>query len=320
MLDQAVKQLLTESTTARCAPSAEGANIGTVIGFKHVNYLIEKAVIAHFATCGLPIGSLYERFGLGVDLVQLDTRFTRLVTLDDTVTLRVRPKLGEDPGRLDFEVLLTVDRDGDTPKAIPATATTVLRRDGDRRRLPDIAQVPTELAPLVISPVAVAADGPRPLGGIDGEAVLDRLTAGKNAYAWRFRVPYPYVHYFDRVCMSGYLRLLEEAKHRFVSARGISIGTLLADHNWIPAVTESHLGLLADAHLEEEMYLVYHVVEVFRNLLYRAHFDAYVRRDDTLVHTATGAITHGYGVVENGNRARLVEWDDRVAAALRGAR
>ena len=44
--------------------------------------------------------------------------------------------------------------------------------------------------------------------------------------------------------------------------------------------------------------------------------DYYVVRDGRLLRTATGSITHAYGVVENGNSGRLVTFDDRVLAAF----
>jgi acyl-CoA thioesterase FadM len=117
--------------------------------------------------------------------------------------------------------------------------------------------------------------------------------------------------------MSSYLRQMEEAKHRFVDARGISIGAQLAERNWIPAVTHSRIEILGEALLEEDLYTVYTVEDIFKNLLYTARMDCYVVRDGRPVQVATGVITHGYGVVENGNQARVVAWDERIDSALR---
>jgi acyl-CoA thioesterase FadM len=120
--------------------------------------------------------------------------------------------------------------------------------------------------------------------------------------------------------MSSYLRQMEEAKHRFVSARGIGIGRQLAERNWIPAVTHSRIEILGEALLEEDLYTTYVVDSVFKTLLYTARMDCHVVRAGRLHKVATGLITHGYGIVENGNQARVVEFDDTVLAALTGVK
>ena len=44
--------LLTAPTTTQLRPRYEGSNICTWIGFKHVNYLVEEAVLEHFRQLG----------------------------------------------------------------------------------------------------------------------------------------------------------------------------------------------------------------------------------------------------------------------------
>ncbi|MCZ4123126.1 hypothetical protein [Streptomyces sp. H39-S7] len=328
MSGTAVKTLLNETTTVVLSPGYEGANIGTIIGFKHVNYLVEKAVIEHFRRSGLPVGRLYEENGLGFDITDIDSRLQTALVVDDEASLEVVPVTKEGASELSFKVTITVERDGAPKKAVSSKVTVVLRYDENDvrmlRRLPVADGLERFVTPK-IGGAGEAASGdavPRTGGELvsggstDTDPVLEQLLAGENAYGWKFRIPYPYVHFFDRLQMSGYLRLMEEAKHRFVDARGISIRKLLTEQNWIPAVTRSRITLLDEALLEEDLYIVYTVDDVFKNLLYTSRVDYYVVRDGRLLRTATGSITHAYGVVENGNSGRLVTFDDRVLAAF----
>jgi acyl-CoA thioesterase FadM len=325
MSETTVKSLLNESTTVVLSPGYEGANIGTIIGFKHVNYLVEKAVIEHFRHSGLPVGRLYEEQGLGFDIVDIDARLQTALVVDDQATIEVVPNTKDGAAELSFKVTVTVERDGEPKKAVAAKVKAVLRYDDNDVRMTRRLPVPEGLEQFVTARIggsepgaAVPAVEERLIsGGSAGtDAVLEQLLAGENAYGWKFRIPYPFVHFFDRLQMSGYLRLMEEAKHRFVDARGLSIRELLAEQNWIPAVTHSRVTLLDEALLEEDLYVVYTVDNIFKNLLYTSRLDTYVVRDGHLVQTSTGTITHAYGVVENGKEGRLVTFDERVLSAF----
>ncbi|MFD7909695.1 MULTISPECIES: hypothetical protein [unclassified Streptomyces] len=321
----AAKKLLNESTNVVLTPGYEGANIGTIIGFKHVNYLVEKAVIEHFRRSGLPVGRLYEENGLGFDITHIDSRLQTALVVDDQASIEVTPVTKDGAQELSFKVVIIVERDGAHKKAVTSKVRAVLRYDENDTRMLRRLPVPEGLEPFVVAAIGGAEPGAAvPVlgdalvsgGSTDSDPVLDQLLAGENAYGWKFRIPYPFVHFFDRLQMSGYLRLMEEAKHRFVDARGISIRKLLAETNWIPAVTHSQVTLLDEALLEEDLYVVYTVDDVFKNLLYTSRLDCYVVRDGRLVQTATGSITHAYGVVENGREGRLVTFDDRVLRAF----
>ncbi|WP_447038511.1 hypothetical protein [Streptomyces sp. DSM 118878] len=325
MSETTVKSLLNESTTVVLSPGYEGANIGTIIGFKHVNYLVEKAVIEHFRHSGLPVGRLYEEQGLGFDIVDIDARLQTALVVDDQATIEVTPNTKDGAAELSFKVTVKVERDGEPKKAVAAKVKAVLRYDENDVRMVRRLPVPEGLEQFVTPRIggsepgaAVPAVDDRLISGGSAEtdAVLEQLLAGENAYGWKFRIPYPFVHFFERLQMSGYLRLMEEAKHRFVDARGLSIRKLLAEQNWIPAVTHSRVTLLDEALLEEDLYVVYTVDDIFKNLLYTSRLDTYVVRDGHLVQTSTGTITHAYGVVENGKEGRLVTFDERVLSAF----
>jgi acyl-CoA thioesterase FadM len=301
-----------DSTSVRIRPRYEGSNICTWIGFKHVNYMVEEAVLDHFRQRGFPAGELYERYGLCVDIVDLDTKILTAFHIDDEAEATVRRMAGDGPG-LRLAVELTVVRDGAVVKAVKSKVTVSLRLDP--RGWP-AEQAPTALAPHVV-PV-LGQDGAIEPIVLNGADPLDTLTAGRNAYAWVWRMPYFYCHFTERVQMSGYLRQMEETLDLFVADRGVSIKKLLDEQNWIPVVPHSRVTFVGEANMEEELYTVFTVENVFKRFTFTARMDAYVLRDGTLVPTVTGRITHGWGVIRNRRDWSLVDFDDRLADALAG--
>ncbi|WFB09316.1 hypothetical protein LRS74_21430 [Streptomyces sp. LX-29] len=322
------KSLLNEATTVRLRPRYEGSNICTWIGFKHVNYLVEEAVLVHFAQSGLPARALYEEHGLGLDFTTMDTRILHAFHLDDEAEAEVVPVAKGGEEALTFKVTIRVERNGETLKAVTSNVRLALRVD---RYLEAAAEVPAELAPFAVDrlgvelpPVAdpgpefTAAANAALAGGGDERAVLTALTTGRNAYAWKWNIPYPYCHFTERLQLSGYLRLMEEAKDRFVADRGISIKTLLDDRRWIPVVPRSTVRIVDEALMEEDLYTVYTVEEVFKDFTYTSRMDNYVIRDGALHLVQSGRIVHGYAVIDNRRDWRLVSFDDRVLDAIRG--
>ncbi|MFC5286666.1 thioesterase family protein [Actinokineospora guangxiensis] len=319
-----VKELLANPTTVELMPGYEGANINTTLGFKHVNYLVEQAVVAHFANAGLPVGALYQDHGLGFDLTSLDTRLTAPTYVDDRPSLTVTPKTREGSGELVFAVTATVQRDGEPVKSTSSTVRAALRLD---ERVADRAPVPAGLEPFVVARVGGAPRGPAVTAADTTDLTADRGTQGQdpvlaqligdsNAHGWKWRVPYFYVHFFERLQMSGYLRVMEEVVDLFLAERGISIRTLLHERNWIPAVTRSRIDVLDEVLIEEDLYTVYTVEDVLKGLLYNSRMDCYVVRDGHLVRTATGTIQHGYADLPNARNGSLMTMDERVLRAL----
>jgi acyl-CoA thioesterase FadM len=313
----AVVAALAEPSSLEIRPRYEGSNICTWIGFKHVNYLVEEAVYHHLREAGLPAGKLYEEFGLCTDIVDLDTRVLHAVHIDDVARAEVKPARRAKEGELHFAVTLFVERD-DTVKAVTSTVRVQLRADP---RGGGAEPVPAMLLPYAVDrlrvepswePVPPAADPAR------GE-LLEQLTANRNAFAWKWRIPYFYCHFTERMQMSGYLRQMEEVVDLFLAERGISIKRLLDEQNWIPVVPHSRITLLDEAWMEEELYTVFTVEEIFKNFTYRSRMDTYVVRDGALVQTATGEITHGYAVIESRRDWSLVSFDERMVAGLSGA-
>ena len=320
--------LLAGTTRVPLRPRYEGANICTWIGFKHVNYLVEEAVLAHFRAAGAPAGALYEDFGLGLDLVELDTRVLHALHVDDEVTAVVVPATAAADRAVRLRVTLTVDRGGRPRKAATARVAVVLRAGDPRSSGVD---APAGLARFVVpvlgahrpaEPSSPPGRTGRPGRGAGRRAAPTRCSTGSppaaTPTAGGRRSATRYCHFTEWLQLSGYLRLLEEAVDRFLADRGISIATLLADRRWIPVVPRSRVEILAEARMEEDLYTVYTVEDVFKDATYTSRLDCYVRRDGALRPTATGSITHGYAVIESRRDWRLVPFDDRVLRALAG--
>jgi acyl-CoA thioesterase FadM len=320
--EASMRALLDTSSEVMLRPRYEGNNICTWIGFKHVNYLVEEAVLAHLRNAGLGSRRLYEEFGLGVDIVDLDTRILNALHLDDTAVAQVVSRTRPDDTQLRFEVSLR--RPEAATKDVTSTVRVALRRD---TYIDDANVVPAELSRFAVDSIGVAVPGEavhttigtdlsagRGVVGVD--PVLAQLTAGANAFGWKWRIPYPYCHFNERLQMSGYLRQMEEVVDLFLASRGISIRHLLDTRRWIPVVPHSKIRILAEALMEENLYTVYTVEEIYKEFTYRSRMDTYVVRDGRLVQTSTGTITHGYAVIDGRRDWRLVSFDEPVLAAL----
>lgn len=294
--------LLGSPTTVALRPRFEGSNICTWIGFKHVNYLVEEAVLEHFRRHELAARALYERHALGLDIVDLDTRILHALHMDDEVHAEVTSATRPDERELALGVVIHAERDGAPVKAVTSKVRAVLR--ADTWNGPAAEPPPAELERFTVTRIR------------RGEQRLPE--AGANAFEWKWRIPYFYCHFVERIQMSGYLRLMEEVVDRFLAARGVSIRTLLDRQRWIPVVPRSSISMLDEALMEEEIHTVFTVEDVFKDFTYTARMDCYVPRGDRLLHTATGRITHGYAVIENRRDWSLVSLDRRMLDALSG--
>jgi hypothetical protein len=216
---------------------------------------------------------------------------------------------------LSFEV--TIEIAGEPPvKAVTAKVRVELRHDP---RGHDTEPVPAELRQSTVERIHADCPAGMPMPE-PGDDPLAALVAGRNAFGWKWRIPYFYCHFTERVQMTGYLRLMEEVVDLFLADRDISIKRLLDEQDWIPVVPHSRITLLDEARMEEELYTVFTVENVFKAFTYTARMDCYVVRDGRFVPTATGSITHGYALIENRRDWHLVDFDERMLAALAGAR
>lgn len=316
------------TTEIEARPRFEGSNICTWIGFKHVMYLVEEAVLDYLRRSGLVPRWLYEEQGLAVEIVDSDVRILHALHMDDVVrTQVVRQPTGPD-GELVFRTTSHVVG-AEAVKTVTATVRVLFRST------PGSGTVPAGIVAHTVDridrangadrPVPAAANERGPVAPTTGDAVrllngrgsVDPVTDG-NAIVWRWRIPYFYCHFSQRLQHSGYLRIMEEVVDLFLAERGISIRTMLDGRRWIPVVPRARLTILREAHLEEQIHTVFTVTDIFKSLTYTARMDCFVRRGADLVRTATGEITHGYAVVLDRRDWRLVPFDERTLAALRG--
>ncbi|MFJ6194951.1 thioesterase [Micromonospora sp. NPDC092111] len=286
-------------TSYRGRPRYEGANIGTWVGFKQFVYLAEDAVLQHYRDRGFGPDRLFHEAGVQLSIVEHSVRLPGPVFVDDEVHAEATPAPSANGSEDCFTVTLTVERHGQPVPVLkgrvrvafvaPAGTTGAPPAELAGRVVPDLA----DLRPSAVPPATL-----------------------RSGFLWTETIPYPYCQFSDRMQHSGYVRDLEEVVHRYLAARGISIRRMLTERNWIPAVTRSQVRLLADAHLEEELHTVFTVDDIVKDIMFTGRMDCYVVRDGRIVHTATGSITHGYGVAGGPDAGQVATMDAQTQAAL----
>ena len=313
-------------TTSKIYPRIEGNNICTWIGFKHVMYVVEEAIVDHFRQNGHKPRSLYEDNGLCLEIVDSDARILHALHMDDEVTADV--KLEEEQGKpeeLRLLVNLFVERDGETIKAVVCRVAVQFKLD-DSPVTADVAPVMLpEFEKWTVEKISRGlpdGTGGRALlesrGEVNGDDDVTAILKADNANSlvWKWHIPYFYCHYNERMKHSGYLRLLEEVEDLFLAENGVSIRTMLHDKSWIPVVPSAQVELLEEAYMEETLYTVYTLVETYRDFTYTHRMDCYVVRDGKLIKTATGTITHGYARINDRSDWSLVAFDDETKQAI----
>lgn len=329
-----------KSHSLQIRPRFEGSNINTWIGFKHVMYMIEEAVLDTLRSNDLSPRELFEAHGLCFEIVDSDARILTAYHMDDQARFDILPAIAADKGEIVFKVTGFTNRNGREVKAVAATVRAIFRIDPSVSELPSIApalasvihsriaRLATELvskpaaSPANKNPALSLTAAERELSVERGtvaqqDSLIDHIVpAGANAFVWKWHVPYFYCHFNERMQHSGYLRLMEEVVDLFLAERGISIRTMMQTRNWIPVVPTARVNLLDEARMEETIYVVYTVEEIFKATTYTSRMDVYALRDSKLIQTATGHITHGYAKILDRSDWSLVEFDTETLAAL----
>ncbi|MEL6679107.1 MAG: hypothetical protein AAFQ51_10390 [Pseudomonadota bacterium] len=323
-----------KATSSTIHPRIEGNNICTWIGFKHVMYVVEEAVISHFRQNQIRQRELYENHGLCLEIVDSEARILHALHIDDEVTAEVEDDLEMVvEGELRLLVNLFVER-GDGPVKAVVCRVGVQIKEDDSPVTDAVAPTPREdLAPITVKTLDRVALGDlskftalqtrdidllKGRGEIDGDdpvvAALKEIHGTSMVWAWR--IPYFYCHYNERMKHSGYIRHLEEAEDLFLATNGISIRRMLHDKKWIPVVPTARAQILTEAMMEETLYTVYTLVDTYRDFTYTHAMNCYVVRDGKLVPTATGYITHGYARINDRSDWSLVAFDDDTKESI----
>lgn len=326
------------------SPKFEGANIIDGIGFKHVTYMAEEALLQYFKRKGLSVGTLYKQHGIGFEVVSSSIRIPQLIRLDDDVNVVIEPLQSSNETEQEFSIKMYVEAN---EVAAHGTIKVVFRRINNTA---NTVEIPDSVVPFVVPKIdrfskikqslivppsnntegtnVEEANGEetrdasslsRDVTDID-ESILEQIApSDDNNFVWKWHIPYFYCHYSKWMQHSGYLRLIEEVVDLFLKDRGISIWSILESHAWIPFVSHSEVDMLQDAFMEETIYTVYTVEKVIKDFLYTSRVDFYVVRQGQLVQTATGKITHGYAQLsDNPEDFGLAQFDQPVLNALNG--
>jgi len=299
-------------------PRAEGCNVGTWIGFKHVLYMAEEAALQYLRQVGFGMGPLLKDFALCVELVDSRLRLSRPIEIDDVVQIEVRNVTGRQARELTLAVTMAIAGSA-APRIASGHVKLQLRKAsgdlGNGVAPPEaLAQFVTERIQRDPSRQAMPATLELHRDSKTGERVPLALP---KTFTWKSTIPYYYCHFTERMRHSGYVRHMEESVARFLADRGISIATFLRERHWIPVVLAADVEVLAEAQMEETLWTAFTVTEILKNTTYTARVDYYVERDERLVPTATGTITHAYlEILDRGVGSTVVPFDARVLAAL----
>lgn len=299
-----------ESMSFEARPAFEGANIRTWIGFKHLMYVVEAAVLRWFEKRDLALGRLYHEHGLGLEIIDCSVQLPAPVEYDDELIAEVNERRA---GR--FTVVVRARRRDSTPVVIKGNVTVAFVRETTPT---SDGPPPPQIASLVVPEVAAAwTSDAGDLVATDPTHIRAIITRSEPAsLVWSWRARYFLCHFSNRVQHSAYVRALEEVVDRFLAERGLSIRQMLEVRGWIPVVSRARVQLIADARMEETVHTRFAVVEIIKNTAYDARMDCFVLRQDALIRVATARILHGYAVGRGDGAGALVELDPRTLDAL----
>jgi acyl-CoA thioesterase FadM len=289
---------LTTRTTLR--PSFEGSNIRTWIGFKHLMYLAQEAVIDHLRERGAGPQRMFAQFGLRLKITESSFAFLSLLEADDAVmTEVVQTRNGH------FQVrLLREGAAGAIPLAKGHIEASYVAAECRSAATP----VPQDLQQFTAP------------GSFIAHKSASHSEVNLSDALWNWTARYYLCQFSDCVQHSAYIRALEETVDRYLATRGLTIGRVLADRKWIPVVSRARVRVLADVRMEEVVHTMFAVDDVFKTMGYSGSMNCYVEREGRAVHVATAAIVHGYAIAEGEGMGQLTALDDSTIAALSGGR
>jgi acyl-CoA thioesterase FadM len=262
------------------------------IGFKHLMYLMEEAVLGWFRQRGYGPQRLFRDYAGEWEILDASVTLPSLIEIDDEVSADV--KALHDGW---FSVRLSVHRADEPARAVLIGKVQCAVAHAGKVRLP------ADLEPFVCS----ESSRERPGTEISDDAGL------LNAWQWRAR--YFHCQYSNRLQYSAHVRALEEVVDRFLTDREMSIGTMLT-RMLIPVVSRVSLSVIAPVRMEETVYTTFRVDEVLKGIAFNGRMDSYVRREGRLTRVSTGRILHGYAMAAGPQAGALVPLDAAMITAL----
>jgi acyl-CoA thioesterase FadM len=263
---------------------------------------------------------------LCVEIVDSDARILHALHMDDLVDVEATSSTTTEDNELHYNVKLYVTRGQDRLKAVVANVVVLLKIDDSPVTNGGCSSTLAELMPYAVERISrpesrdsitkTSFETERGLTNPDDAAVRELLRAEGNTFVWKWHIPYFYCHFTERMQHSGYLRLMEEVEDLFLADRGISIRTMLHSKKLIPVVPHVRVEILEEAYMEEPVYTVYTLEEMYKEYTYTHCMDCYILREGRLIKTATGKITHGYAVIDNRRDWSLVAMDEDTIEAI----
>jgi hypothetical protein len=176
--------------------------------------------------------------------------------------------------------------------------------------------LPGELAVLApcLTPDAGSEARDIPLPDDAPDAVARAFDA--HVFQWSWQARYFHCHGSEHVQHSAYVRALEELVARFLEARGLAVGQVLAERQLIPVVSRFRVRVLRPVSMEETLHSTFVVDDVLMDKAYDGRMDCYVQRAGVLRHVASARILHGYAHSAGPEAGRLASLDAETLRAL----
>lgn len=304
-----IEFLENETSNFKMYPRAEGNNIMTWVGFKHIMYLAEESVFSHFRKSGLSFRELFEEYGLVLEIVSNKGRILTAIKLDEEVSIEVHPSKAKVEGQFSFDIKMFVNRENKTVKSYTGRISVVLRCD-DSLNSNSVPVTEKNLVPFT-SFQSTDKNSKNKLLHIDD------CGSGNPSLTWKTKIPYTYCHGNERLKMSGYLRYLEHVDLLFCDQQNISINTLLKNKHFIPAVSSAEVSIFHEAYMEEELIIEYGVIDIVKDFTYKSIMNCYANRDGEKVLVARGIIVHAYAKIHDRKSWAMVSFDKQILSAIR---
>ncbi len=317
-VSQSVNFIEQQTSVVKRSPYSEGNNIMSWLGFKHIMYLAEEAVLEHFKNAGTGFRSLLEDDGLVIDIIENKGRILHALKLDEDVSIIVQPAKRKIANAFAFDIKMLVSRSDKEIKTYTGHIKVVLKHDQSLGFKP-VEKIAPAFLPYVTEQAALPNMELKTFDLVpaqDIESQIPCLTENGHRIIWEKRIPYFYCHGNERLKMSGYLRLMEEADELFCHQQGISIKSLLDEKRWIPAVPSANMTILSEVLMEETLYISYEVKDFVKDLTYKSTMTCYLKKNDKLVEVAKGEIVHAYAVVHDRTDWSMVTLDEKVMNSL----